>query len=117
MIQDEVGTCQDCGKKLRIRNDPNNPIPILTKDQLLHDSPSSAKSKAGTSDLLVYPVCLECLDHMIAGVEQSIKSGEKVFNEYSDSINNINKEIENLISRLECKRRLVEDARGREALG
>jgi len=95
MIQD-VGTCQDCGKKLRIHEDSKNPITILTKDQLLLHT--SENPDQDVSDLLNYPVCLECLDHMIEGVEKSIQSSEKVYDEYFKSIDKIDREIKGLSS-------------------
>jgi predicted nucleic acid-binding OB-fold protein len=36
---------------------------------------------------------------MIAGVEQAIQSNEKVYNDYFNSINGINKEIQSLSSK------------------
>ncbi len=122
IIQDEVGTCQDCGKKLRIKKEANAAYPILTKDQLLQvdcPSPSAAKSPsvppvdkpssisvaipaAGAlptvSDLVTHPVCMECLDRMISGVEKSIRDGETTRQDYTKCIASIEKEMHGLAS-------------------
>eukprot|EP01022_Parablepharisma_sp_SALTPOND_P001306 TRINITY_DN106022_c0_g1_i1.p1 TRINITY_DN106022_c0_g1~~TRINITY_DN106022_c0_g1_i1.p1 ORF type:complete len:325 (+),score=29.91 TRINITY_DN106022_c0_g1_i1:2322-3296(+) len=102
MAQPEVGTCQDCGKKLLINKDPNDPIKILTKDQLLlHDTkenPSLSGAVGGASDLLNYPICLECLDRMINEVDASIRGSETTRQEYFTNLTGINNEVKSLTS-------------------
>lgn len=88
---EEIRTCQDCGKKLFIKADPNNPVPILTKDQLLHNSevPSSSQN---VSDLFRHPICFDCIDHMVDEAEKSIRNCEQISQEYRIGIDAITEE-------------------------
>ena len=116
IIQDEVVTCQDCGKKLRIKKG-SKAVDILTRDQLLQgedskipppsnppESPSKTEPTeitelASVSDLLVHPLCVECLELMIAKVDSNINEAEKIKNGYAKNITSIDNEIHVLTSK------------------
>eukprot|EP00826_Nyctotherus_ovalis_P019108 TRINITY_DN15838_c0_g1_i1.p2 TRINITY_DN15838_c0_g1~~TRINITY_DN15838_c0_g1_i1.p2 ORF type:complete len:106 (-),score=14.02 TRINITY_DN15838_c0_g1_i1:300-617(-) len=86
---EEVRTCQDCGKKLFIKASPDTPV--LTKDQLLHNS-EVLSSNQNVSDLFRYPICFDCIDHMIDEAEKSIRNCEQISQEYRIGIDTITEE-------------------------
>ena len=90
IIRDEIRKCQDCGKNLRIKTNTN--AHILTKDQLLHNQQPISNDMT-IPDLLKYPICFDCIDHMIEKTESSIRAYEQICQEYRTGIDNITEEI------------------------